>query len=143
MEDMVLRTVGNHRLATSLFAAFGLLALTLAALGIFSVLAFAVEERAREIAIRMALGATSGRVTGMVVAQGLRLMTIGLVVGIVLALLTSRLLSALLWEIEPTDPLTFIAVIAVAVATAAAAAYLPARRAARTEPAQIVRDTAA
>lgn len=60
-----------------------------------------------------------------------------------MALLSSRLLSALLWEIEPTDPLTFIAVIVVAVATTAAAAYLPARRAARIEPAQIVRDTAA
>lgn len=69
MEDMVLRTVGNQRLATSLFAAFGLIALILAALGIFSVLAFAVEQRSREIAIRMALGATSRRVTAMVVAE--------------------------------------------------------------------------
>lgn len=143
MEDMALRTIGNQRLATSLFAVFGLLALTLAALGIFSVLAFAVEQRAREVAIRMALGATSRRVTGMVVAHGLRLSTLGLVAGIVVALLTSRLLSALLWEIEPTDPLTFITVAAIAVVTTTAAAYLPARRAARIEPAQLVRDTAA
>lgn len=143
MQDMALRTVGNQRLATSLFGAFGLIALTLAALGIFSVLAFAVEQRSREVAIRMALGATSRRVTRMIVAQGLRLTALGLVAGIVVALLASRLLSALLWEIEPTDPQTFIAVAVVAVATTVAAAYLPARRAARIEPAQIVRDTAA
>jgi predicted permease len=139
MEDIVIRTVGNRRFATSLFAAFGVLALALAALGIFGVLAYAVEQRTREVGIRMALGASTRSVTGMVVAQGLRLTSLGLVVGVVGALFASRLLSNLLWEVKPADPMTFFAVALVSLATALAAAYLPARRAARIDPARLVR----
>jgi ABC-type antimicrobial peptide transport system permease subunit len=143
MGDIVLRTVGNRRFATSLFAAFGLLALALAALGIFSVLAFAVEQRTREVGIRMALGASTRNVTRMIVAQGLRLTILGLVVGIAAALFTSRLLTSLLWEIEPADPLTLALVALVSIATAAAAAYLPAHKAARIDPAQLARESGA
>lgn len=140
MSDVVLETVGNRWFATALFAAFGGLALALSALGIFGVLAFAVEQRRREVGIRMALGATRRNVTGMVVRQGLRLVGLGLVVGIVAASFASRLLSSLLYQVKPADPLTLVTVTVVALATAAAASYLPARRAARIDPMRVVRD---
>ena len=104
-------------------------------------LAFAVEQRSREVGIRMALGATGGKVAGLIVGQGLRLTAVGLIIGILAAVLASRLLTNLLWEIEPADPLTLVAVAIVALITATAAAYLPARRAPRIDPAQLVRET--
>jgi len=140
LEDAVLERLGNRWFATALFGAFGALALALAALGIFGVLAFTVEQRTREVGIRVALGATRDQVTRMVVGQGLRLVAIGLVLGIVAALLSSRVLSGLLYDLEPTDPLTLIVVALVAVTTATLASYLPARRAARIEPMAVLRD---
>lgn len=140
LEDAVLERVGNRRFATVLFAAFGILALALSALGIFGVLAFAVEQRAREMGIRIALGATQRRVTRRVVGQGLRLVAVGLVLGILAAVASSSLLAGLLFQVEPADPFTLALVTLVALGTAAAACYLPARRAARIEPLAVLRE---
>lgn len=140
LEDAVLARVGNRWFATTLFAAFGFLALALAALGIFGVLAFSVEQRTPEVGVRMALGASADRVTRMVVAQGLRLVVIGLVLGLATAVVASDLLSSLMFEIEPTDPMTLILVTLIALATASIACYLPARRAARIDPMRVLRE---
>ncbi|NIQ52758.1 MAG: FtsX-like permease family protein, partial [Gammaproteobacteria bacterium] len=140
LEDAVLARVGNRRFATALFAVFGVLALALSALGIFGVLAFAVEQRTREVGIRIALGATGRSVIRMVVGQGLRLVVLGLVVGILAAVAASDLLAGLLFQVEPADALTLTLVTAVALGTAAAACYLPARRAARIEPMRVLRE---
>jgi putative ABC transport system permease protein len=135
LSDVVTQTVGTRWLATNLFVAFGVLALLLAAFGIFGVLAYAVEQRTREIGVRMALGATRGRVNRMVVGQGLRLTAVGLVIGLVAAVYGSSLIADLLWEVEPTDAGTLALAAAVALITAALAALLPALRATRIEPA--------
>lgn len=140
LEDGKLAWTGNRWLATALFGAFGALALALSALGIFGVLAFAVEQRTREMGIRIALGASSNSVVSMVVSQGLRLVALGLVIGVVAAVFASRLLGNLLYEVEPADPATLAAVAVTALAAAVAAAYLPARRAARVEPMRVLRE---
>lgn len=140
LEDAVAQGIGNRRFATALFAAFGILALLLSALGIFGVLAFAVQQRTREMGIRVALGAQSGTVIRMIVGQGMRLVGLGLLLGFVAAVATSGLLSNLLFQVRPTDPLTLILVGFVALGTAAAACYLPARRAARVEPMIVLRE---
>jgi predicted permease len=134
LEDVVVETVGDRWFATALFSVFGFLALGLAALGIFGVLAYVVEQRTREIGIRMALGATRGGVTKLVVGEMVRLVLAGLVVGLAVAAISSRLLADLLFEVEPTDPLTLVGVAVVAVATAAVAAWLPAHRASELQP---------
>lgn len=140
MEDVVHRTFGTRSFATTLFSAFGALALSLAAIGIFSVLAFTVEQRRREVGIRMALGATRANVTRLVVRGGLALTGVGLLIGVGAALFASRLLSDLLYDVRPADPVTLVAVTAVALVAAAAASFLPARRAAAIEPMQVVRE---
>ncbi len=134
MEDVVVETVGERRFATTLFSAFGAVALTLAAVGIFGVLAYVVEQRTREIGIRMAMGADRTKVVRLVAQEGVKLVALGLIVGFGVALAASRLLSDLLYEVEPTDPLTLTAVALVTLAAAALAASLPARRAARLQP---------
>jgi len=139
LEDVIVETVGDRWFATALFSAFGFLALGLAALGIFGVLAYVVEQRTREIGIRMALGATRGGVTRLVVGEMVRLVAVGLVVGLGTAALTSRFLADLLYEVEATDPLTLVGVAGVAVATAALAAWLPARRASELHPTEALR----
>lgn len=134
LEDVVIETVGNRWFATTLLVAFGGLALVLAALGIFGVLAYVVEQRTREVGIRMALGATRGSVTGLVVREGVQLVLVGLLAGYLIAVAASRLLTDLLFEVEPTDPLTLLGVTGLALAASLTAAYLPARRAARLQP---------
>jgi putative ABC transport system permease protein len=140
MDDVVLQSIGPRWFATALFTAFGILALLLAALGIFGVLAFIVEQRTHEVGIRVALGATRGGVTRLVVGQGMRLVALGLIVGVAGAVLASRLVASLLYQVRPADPLTLAAVAVVALLTALAASYLPARRAAMVEPMRVLRE---
>ncbi|HYM10902.1 MAG TPA: ABC transporter permease [Bryobacterales bacterium] len=123
-----------ERLAATLVGSFGLLALVLAAVGIYGVVAFATRQRTHEIGIRMALGAERGDVLKMVVGQGFKLTLIGVGIGIIGALGFTRLVSSLLYGIKPTDPLTFIAVSLLLAAVALLACYIPARRAARVDP---------
>lgn len=140
LDDAEMAWTGNRRFATALFTAFGILALALSALGIFGVLAFAVEQRRREMGIRMALGSTRRGVVTLVVAQGLRLVAIGLGIGILGAIFASRLLANLLYQVEPADPVTLGVVALVALGTAVAASGLPALGAARVEPMVVLRE---
>jgi uncharacterized membrane protein YeaQ/YmgE (transglycosylase-associated protein family) len=122
------------RLFAALASAFGALALALAAVGLYGVVAYVARQREREIGVRVALGAPPARVLALMLRQGLAPVAAGLVVGLAGALAAARVLRALLFEVSATDPATYAAVAALLGAVAALAAYLPARRAARVDP---------
>jgi putative ABC transport system permease protein len=123
----------------SLFMVFGAAALFLAAVGLYGVMSTSVSQRTREMGVRMALGAKSGDVLRLVMRQGLVQLAIGLTLGLALALGVSNLLQMLLFEVNPRDPVTFIAIGAVLSMTAAAACFVPAARATRVHPMQALR----
>src|SRR5262249_4212255 len=122
------------RAIAALLGAFGLLALTLAAIGIFGVMSYAVSQRTREIGVRMALGAGAKGIFKLIVGHGLLLTLIGVGVGLALALVGTRFLSTLLYSVSAIDPLTFAGVAALLIAVAFLACYFPARRAMKTDP---------
>ena len=119
------------------FAGIGLV---LAMVGVFSVMAYAVSVRRREIGIRMALGAQRGQILGMVLRKGLTLVAAGIASGLVASLALTRLLSSQLWGVSANDPWTLAAVTAVLAATTLAACWLPARRAAKVDPMLALRE---
>jgi putative ABC transport system permease protein len=121
-------------ISMSLLAGFAALALLLAAIGIYGVMAFTVGQRTQEIGIRMALGAQTRDVLKLVVRQGLRLVLIGLALGIAGALALTQLLSSLLFGVGTRDPVTFVAIAALLSLVTLFACYLPARRATRVDP---------
>jgi predicted permease len=127
-------SLDSPRLTTTLFSGFALLALAIAAAGIGAVTAFSVGQRTREIGIRMALGASKRDVLRLVVGQAMRPVFFGLGVGLVGAFVSTRVMAALLFSVAPTDPVTFVAVSATLVATAAIACLIPGRRAVRVDP---------
>jgi len=127
-------SLAGTRITSILLALFAALALIIAATGLSGVTALLVSQRTREIGIRLALGAQRGEVLAMVVRQSMRVILIGLGVGVLGALLTSRLLTSLLFKTPATDPLTFVGVALVLVTVAMAASYLPARRVTRVNP---------
>jgi len=127
------------RFRTLLLGGFGGLALLLAAIGIYGVVSFSVSRRAREIGVRIAMGASPARVQRLVLRESATLALLGLALGVPAALALTRLFSALLYGIAPGDPLTFAAVAILLLALALAAAWLPARRAARTDPIRALR----
>ena len=134
MDDVVMNSLGTRRVSMQLFAVFAGAALLLAALGIYGVMAYSVTQRTHEIGIRMALGAQKSDVLGLVIRQGMTLSVIGVVVGIVGAFALTRLIASLLFGVEATDPLTFLAIPLLLLFVALVACYLPARRAARLDP---------
>jgi len=113
---------------------FALTALLLAALGIYGTISYLVNERTHEIGIRLALGATRGRILQMILRQGLELAIAGAAVGLVGALIVSHLMAGLLYGVMPTDHLTFVGVTLVLTAVVLAASYIPAMRAMRVDP---------
>jgi putative ABC transport system permease protein len=133
-EDILADTLTTRRINMSILATLAALALLLASLGIYGVLANSVVQRTQEIGVRLALGARPGQVLAPVIGQGLRLTTIGLALGFAAALAVSRLLSGLLFGIKATDPLTFLGVAILLTLVAMAACYIPARRAMRVDP---------
>ncbi len=132
--------VATPRITMLLVGAFALVALVITAAGLAGVIAFTVSRRTREIGIRIALGAQPGGVRGMVVRQGLRLVAIGLLVGAAAALVLTRLLSRFLFEVNASDPITFLGVAALFCGIAALACLVPARRATRVDPMIALRD---
>ena len=116
-----------------------MLALVLAAAGIYGLMAYAVTQRTREIGIRLAIGATSADVLRLVVGQTARIAAVGLVVGVAGALLISRVLSTMLFGVSPLDPATFVSAALLLFAVAVLAGYLPARRAAAIDPQSAIR----
>jgi predicted permease len=122
------------RAFASLLSAFGLLALTLAAIGIFGVMSYAVSQRTREIGVRMTLGAGAKEIFKLFIGRGLLLTLIGVGVGLVLAFVGTRFISSLLYYVSAVDPLTFAGVTLLLVAVAFLACYFPARRAMKTDP---------
>jgi ABC-type antimicrobial peptide transport system permease subunit len=126
-------------LARSVMSFCGLLALCLSAMGLYSILAFVVRTRTREIGIRMALGARPEDVLRLIVGQGVKLALLGVVTGSVAALISTRLLASLLFGVKTTDPATYISVTVVLFLVALAACYYPARRAMRVDPMQALR----
>ena len=139
MEQVVAKSVASQNFDMLLLGIFAGVALLLAAIGIYGLMSYAVEQRRQEIGIRMALGAGSGRMLGMMLAQGLKLTAIGVVVGLGLAWAMTRLLGSLLFGVKATDPLTFGGVAALLSLVAFLATLIPARRAARTEPDKALR----
>ncbi|HEY5676931.1 MAG TPA: FtsX-like permease family protein, partial [Myxococcales bacterium] len=135
LSRVIAESVGDRRFQATLLSAFALVALLLAAVGIYGVMAYTVTQRSREIGIRMALGADASAVRRMVVGAALRLSLAGVALGSALALLAARLLASLVYGVSTTDPLTLAATAAVLVASAALASWLPARRATRLDPA--------
>ena len=134
MEDVVARSMAEPRLYSLLVGAFAIAAVTLAAIGLYGLISYAVTQRAREMSIRLALGASRAAVVRMVLAQGVRLATIGTAIGVGGGLAATRVLVGLIKGVEPNDPRTFAAVVGVLLAVALGATYVPARRAARVNP---------
>ena len=139
LEQVRSDSIAAPRLTTLLLGLFAGLALLITAAGISGVLALSVTERTREIGIRMAFGATRADMLKMVLKQGIVLVLIGLAFGIVGAYALAQLLSGLLFEIEPTDPITFLAVSLLLAVVAIIASALPARRATGIDPMSALR----
>jgi putative ABC transport system permease protein len=140
MAKIVERTRGPWRFNMLVFSLFGGVALALAAVGLFGLVAYEVTQRSREIGLRMALGAAQGHVVRLMVSQGAKPAAIGLVIGILTSLLVTRVLSTLLFDVSSTDPLTFIGVVVLLLAVTILACYLPARRAASVDPQVVLRE---
>ncbi len=139
MTTLVDNTMSQPRFAMLLIAMFGGLALTLAAIGMYGVISFAVAQRTREIGVRMALGARRADVFAMVLREGARLAGVGISIGVVVAFAGTRVMSSFLYGIEATDPLTFAGVSAILAGIAMLACFVPARRATRVEPVTALR----
>jgi putative ABC transport system permease protein len=139
MSEAVSAALGGPRFAARLFGSFALVALGLAALGLYGLMAYSVSRRTREIGVRMALGARAAHVRALVLGEGLRLAGLGIGVGLAAALAATRLLKSLLFEVGTTDFWSYAAGPALLALVAIAACLLPARRAMRVEPAAALR----
>jgi len=139
MEDVVSRSISRQRFNMLLMTVFGASALLLAAIGIYGLMAYSVEQRTQEIGIRLALGAASADVRRMIVVQGMRLAIVGVVIGLASAFGLARIISNLLYGVTARDPLVFIAVPLVLTTVALVGVWLPARRAIRVDPVTALR----
>jgi putative ABC transport system permease protein len=139
LNEYISLSMAEPRLYTTLLGAFATLALTLSAIGLFGVMSFFVSQRTAEIGIRMALGANSADALKLVIGQGLKLTFLGLAIGLTAAFYLSRLLAGLLFDVTPNDPLTFSLVTIVLGFVALLACWIPARRAAMTDPLKALR----
>jgi predicted permease len=140
LSDRLADATAYARFSATLLALFAGVALALAAIGVYGVISFAVSQRTREIGVRVALGASRGDVTRLVVGQGLALAVAGAAIGLAAALAATRVLRSLLYDVAPSDPATFAAIVALLVGAVLVASWLPARRAARVQPAEVLRE---
>jgi putative ABC transport system permease protein len=139
MDEIVVRSTSRQRFNMWLMTAFGISALTLAAIGIYGLMAYSVEQRTQEIGIRLALGAETGQVRRMIVGQGMLLAGVGVVVGVGLALLLAKFMEGFLFGVQPRDVLVFATAPIVLTVVALAAAWIPAGRASRVDPIDALR----
>jgi putative ABC transport system permease protein len=133
-EEVVASSMAATRFNSTLLGTFAGIALLLSSVGVYGVMAYSVNQRTHEIGIRMALGQKRSSVLGMILGQGLLLAAIGVAFGIGGAYALTQVMATMLFNINPTDPITFASVAAVLIAVAAAASYLPAYRATRVDP---------
>jgi ABC-type antimicrobial peptide transport system permease subunit len=134
METLIARSVARQRFSMTLIGVFAVLAMLLAAVGIFSVMSSLVAQRTHEIGIRMALGAQPRDILSMVVRHGITLTLVGVGCGLAAAFAFTRLMTSLLYEVSATDPVVYGGITALLAAVALAACYLPARRATKVDP---------
>jgi putative ABC transport system permease protein len=134
MQENVAQSVSEPKFRTVLLSVFAGIALVLAAVGIFGVMAYSVAQRTRELGLRMALGASRGRVLQLVLANGVRLTLMGVGIGLVATFFLTRYVSSLLFNVPPFDPITLVAVVAALIVISLCACYLPARRATLVDP---------
>ena len=140
MDERLSHSLMRRRFSVTLLSAFGTMAVLLAAVGLYGVLAFVVSQRRREIGVRIALGATGRDVIANILGQGLRLAGLGMAIGLALAFAVTRLMSALLFGTSPTDVATFIGAATLLAIVATAASLIPALRASRVDPLVALRD---
>jgi putative ABC transport system permease protein len=134
MEQLVASSLTRQRFYAAVMGVFAAIAVLLSAVGIYGVLAYAVEQRTREFGVRTALGARSRDVLALVLRQGLLLTSIGIAIGLAGAIALRRYIEGMLYDVTPLDPLTYVAVVALFAAVTSIASYLPARRATRIDP---------
>jgi ABC-type antimicrobial peptide transport system permease subunit len=134
MDQVLSRSLALRNFMMFLLSLFAFLALTLATVGIYGVISYAVSQRTREIGVRVALGAHPGDVLRLILGEGLRLIVAGAALGIVFALIATRFIATMIYGVSATDPLVFLLVIALLVAVSLAACYVPARRATLVDP---------
>jgi putative ABC transport system permease protein len=134
MEDLRQRSFWQFRLFGWMFSTFGVIALVLASIGVYGVLSYSVSQRTQEIGVRMALGAARPDVLRLILGQGLRLAAVGVGVGLLGAFGTTRFLRTVLYNVTPTDPVSFGAVAIFLTLVALVASYVPARRAMAVDP---------
>jgi ABC-type antimicrobial peptide transport system permease subunit len=139
MQEQVDRTTAVQRVAVTMLGVFAGLALLLAAIGLYGVMSYTVSQRTRELAMRLALGASTQNLLGLVLSQGLALTAGGVVLGVAAALTLTRLMGNLLYNVSPRDPLAFGSAFVVLAIAALAACLLPAWRAASTDPVHALR----
>jgi putative ABC transport system permease protein len=140
MHDVVSDAVARPRFSATLLSGFATFALILSAIGIYGLLAYDVTQRSREFGVRMAIGASAGDVLRLVMRRAMVLAALGAVLGLAGALATTRLLESLLYDVEATDPTTFVLVTVVLAAVAIVASLIPALRATRVEPVVVLRE---
>jgi ABC-type antimicrobial peptide transport system permease subunit len=141
LREQVNRSTSSQLVAVTLVSILGGLALLLAGVGLYGVMSYAVAQSTRELGLRMALGAGAANLLRLVISRGLRLTAGGVLFGAIAALALTKLLGKLLYNVSPHDPWVFGSALAVMALTALSACLLPAWRAARTEPARVLRDS--
>jgi len=139
MAEVVSTALATPRLTGFLLGAFAVVALVLAGVGIYGVLSYLVSRRTHEIGIRLAIGAGRSQVMGLILGHGLRLTSAGLAIGLVGAFALARLMQSVLYDVRPTDPETYVAVVLVLAVAALLASVLPALRAVRVDPVSALR----
>jgi ABC-type antimicrobial peptide transport system permease subunit len=139
MNDLLAENTAAPRFRTLLLGLFAAMAVCLAMAGVYGVVAYTVGQRSSEIGLRMALGAGTGDVLRMILRQGMALTGIGLAVGLIAAVAATRLVASMLFEVKASDPATYLGVAALLGVVSLAASYIPARRAARVDPASALR----
>jgi predicted permease len=140
MEEVVARSMAERRFALEILGGFAVIALLLASIGIYGVMAYTFSQRIHEIGIRIALGAQRSHILRMALGEGMILVALGLAAGLFGALLLTQFLRSMLYAVKPTDPMTFIAIAALLTSVALLACFIPARRATRVDPLVALRE---